>query len=168
MQTQDTAPTKQCKACGGTFSLLMFYKQHGMRDGRRSYCKKCDGTRYKNWVAENPRNQNGVNGKQKIGDFSRYIRGQVPCALCGESDAVCLDFHHVDPREKTKSVGKCSTMQAFVEEVVKCVVICANCHRRVHARMTVIDNLKPLDPAMLDEMLSAFCRHLVLREPLDT
>lgn len=57
-----------------------------------------------------------------------------PCA-CGESIPVALDFHHKNPEEKenliSKLVGK--SMTALQKEIAKCVVLCANCHRKGHA-----------------------------------
>ena len=58
------------------------------------------------------------------------------CSRCDEDDPVCLDFHHLDGAEKKMSVGK---MIAFgygkdrIEaEIEKCIVLCANCHRKEH------------------------------------
>jgi hypothetical protein len=39
------------------------------------------------------------------------------CADCGQSHPATLDFHHLDPAK---------------EEIAKCVVLCANCHRIRH------------------------------------
>jgi len=57
----------------------------------------------------------------------------VPCADCGSRFDVCaMDFDHRDPGAKrytvTRMVGKADT-QAILEEVAKCDIVCANCHR---------------------------------------
>ena len=60
-----------------------------------------------------------------------------PCA-CGETDPICLDFHHRDgevkkfgiSRIKNKYVGQA----ALLAEIAKCDVLCANCHRKHHAK----------------------------------
>jgi len=57
------------------------------------------------------------------------------CRRCGESDPVCLQFHHVDG-ERRASVGEliansCPEREVL-DEVRKCVVLCANCHRLEH------------------------------------
>jgi hypothetical protein len=57
----------------------------------------------------------------------------VPCAVCGgRFPAVCMDFHHRDPQNKSFNIssklsGRSPT--AIAEEIAKCDVVCANCHR---------------------------------------
>lgn len=58
------------------------------------------------------------------------------CDVCGESDPDVLDFHHRNPAEKLfnlsgANLGK--SKEKLDAEFAKCVVLCANCHRRVHA-----------------------------------
>lgn len=57
------------------------------------------------------------------------------CVRCGERHPCCLDLHHVDPATKTFTIseGVRSRLALVVfAEVKKCVVICANCHRKEH------------------------------------
>lgn len=61
------------------------------------------------------------------------------CENCGEDDPIVLDFHHPDPEDKhprlkQRSKGNTLTSLSFPDleaEMAKCVVLCANCHRRV-------------------------------------
>lgn len=60
------------------------------------------------------------------------------CVLCEEDDPRCLDYHHMDPSKKKFSIGSVSSSipnSAFEIEIRKCVVICANCHRKVEAAL---------------------------------
>lgn len=61
----------------------------------------------------------------------------VPCADCGGSFHYCqMDFDHVRG-EKRGDVSKLTgaSLAVLLEEVSKCSVVCANCHRqRTHAR----------------------------------
>jgi hypothetical protein len=53
-----------------------------------------------------------------------------PCADCGESDPVVLEFDHL--RDKEFNVCKGFEERAWssvVAEIEKCDVVCANCHR---------------------------------------
>lgn len=56
------------------------------------------------------------------------------CA-CGETDPRCLDFHHHEDN-KLFSVGETASrvrsIQAVKDEIAKCKILCANCHRKVH------------------------------------
>ena len=59
------------------------------------------------------------------------------CIISGyHRDVHALDFHHVD--ESTKNFGLSDrgltrSWEKVKEEVLKCVLLCANCHREVHS-----------------------------------
>lgn len=84
-------------------------------------------------------------------DFKKYCRqmhknktkwlqqykANHPCIVCGEPYPVCLDFHHIKPTGKGKktSIGTMIHTQSIKKvraEIKKCVVLCSNCHRKVH------------------------------------
>lgn len=57
------------------------------------------------------------------------------CAICGLiDDPVVYDIHHVDPAQKeftlTNRIRKWDDM---AEEASKCALLCAPCHRKLHA-----------------------------------
>lgn len=59
------------------------------------------------------------------------------CMNCGELHLACLDFHHRDATKKKFNIGVRSSavaMQTLIEEVAKCDILCANCHRKLHAQ----------------------------------
>lgn len=63
------------------------------------------------------------------------FKSSLKCTKCGFSHPAALDFHHVDPSEKENLVSKLVSNGSFaaaMEEVQKCVVLCANCHRIHH------------------------------------
>jgi hypothetical protein len=56
----------------------------------------------------------------------------VPCADCGGSfPTECMDFDHIDPAQKSFNMayGRSVGWQRVLEEIAKCRIICANCHR---------------------------------------
>lgn len=60
------------------------------------------------------------------------------CQLCGYNKCRwAFDFHHKDA--KTKSFGLGSRMdlayETLYEEALKCILLCANCHREVHSEL---------------------------------
>jgi hypothetical protein len=59
------------------------------------------------------------------------------CAICGYSRHVgALEFHHLDPSEKSFSLGHAGVTRSLVKaraEAAKCVLLCANCHAEVEA-----------------------------------
>ena len=66
----------------------------------------------------------------------------VPCQCCGKSyPSVVMDLHHIDPSTKKDSVSnllKSGSLQTLQEEIDKCAVLCANCHRLVHAGLAEV------------------------------
>jgi hypothetical protein len=80
---------------------------------------------------------------------SAKIRESLGCWFCGEKTVVCLDYHHIDPSTKTDKDRQRSItifrLGRFLDEVQKCVVICKNCHAKLHAGLLIADHLKPVD-----------------------
>jgi hypothetical protein len=58
-----------------------------------------------------------------------------PCADCGETDPLVLEFDHIG--DKRFTIGSAFTnrnWQEILDEIATCEVVCANCHRRRTAR----------------------------------
>ncbi|HKG36876.1 MAG TPA: HNH endonuclease signature motif containing protein [Solirubrobacterales bacterium] len=58
------------------------------------------------------------------------------CAVCGyDRTVVNLHFHHVDPSQKSfaVSVATGKSLAAYLKEITKCVLVCANCHGEIEA-----------------------------------
>lgn len=62
------------------------------------------------------------------------ILSKNPCVDCGESNVLCLHFHHKNPSDKIGEVAqllkKRLCWQKIEDEINKCEVICANCHMK--------------------------------------
>jgi len=67
--------------------------------------------------------------------FLEVTKG-IKCLLCGEKERCCLVFHHKDTKSKDGNVSKLLTdlrsKEKILKEISKCVVLCANCHRKLH------------------------------------
>ncbi len=60
-----------------------------------------------------------------------------PCMDCGNTfDPICMDFHHIHPISKKYTipalVNNDQSLKTIQEEIDKCVLICACCHRLRH------------------------------------
>lgn len=59
------------------------------------------------------------------------------CQVCGYDKYIgALEFHHVNPEEKdfgVSSKGYTHSWNKVKQEINKCVLVCANCHREIHA-----------------------------------
>ena len=57
-----------------------------------------------------------------------------PCVDCGERDIRCLEFDHRDRSTKTANIAGLLRLvvswKVICQEIAKCDVRCANCHRR--------------------------------------
>ena len=59
----------------------------------------------------------------------------LKCTKCGFDHPAALDFQHEDPTEKEHNVNRLISDGRFkkaYEEIKKCIVLCANCHRVHH------------------------------------
>jgi hypothetical protein len=57
--------------------------------------------------------------------------GERRCVDCGEEDPLVLQFDHLG--DKTFNIGarlRDRPWKAILDEIAKCDVVCANCHRR--------------------------------------
>ena len=77
-------------------------------------------------------------GKQLIrSEFLNLIREMRggKCERCGYDNYLGgLDFHHTDPDKKDFTIGNRDfKLKDCIEESKKCVLLCANCHRELHA-----------------------------------
>jgi len=58
------------------------------------------------------------------------------CEMCGEDHPGVLDWHHKDPSTKRANIptmiSQNISIAAVVAEMDKCIIVCANCHRKIH------------------------------------
>jgi hypothetical protein len=78
------------------------------------------------------------NRKKEIHDWIQRYKENLQCERCPESHPACLDFHHKDPKEKDIEISliavrKGWAIKRIMEEIEKCEILCANCHRKEHA-----------------------------------
>ena len=129
---------KTCRTCAVEKLSSEFRKDKSQRDGFRSECKQCSRiyhrtaytVKYGEKARERSRLKHAENGK-RVTDF----KASCGCKLCSEKEPACLEFHHLDPSEKDFVVSTSAnrSWDKIQAEMHKCVVLCANCHRKVHA-----------------------------------
>lgn len=57
------------------------------------------------------------------------------CAHCGEGHPAVLDFHHTVRDKSNRKLHELITngnIRGAMAEIKKCIVLCANCHRKHH------------------------------------
>ena len=112
---------RSCSKCELEKDSSEFYSDY------RSKCKSC------------AREDAVIRGRNKEVRRRRHLsryKMNCGCYKCGFNESPhALDLHHIDPETKSKTVSAMLThnLKDLINEVRKCVVICANCHRRLHA-----------------------------------
>jgi hypothetical protein len=69
-------------------------------------------------------------------DWLQEYKKTLKCMDCGESDPICLLFHHVIRDLKIEAIYKMVennyTIEEIHKEIDKCIVLCWNCHLKLH------------------------------------
>ena len=103
------------------------------RSKRLAYAKAYNKKHYE----ENPEyhKAKAKRSRQNVTDWFKDFKSKLSCKVCGEDDPVVLDFHHRDKTTKEFSISdglRRYSRQRMLDEIDKCDVMCANCHRRHH------------------------------------
>ena len=65
----------------------------------------------------------------------KEFRSTLACTKCGENHPATLDFHHVikDNKRSVSTLIRNNAFKAAMKEIEeKCIVLCSNCHRKLH------------------------------------
>lgn len=141
----------RCNPCGKfiIFDYVMNRKYNQLwrdknREKVRAYYRKYSGEyRSKNREHVNKLHREATQRrkdklKQQIFDILGHI-----CVVCGEQEKACLVFHHIKERkfsrEEYTSTSSLVRQKMYLEEVENLTVLCANCHRKLHAGIITIE-----------------------------
>ena len=94
---------------------------------RNNGIHKRNAENHRNWVRERRNKRKAM--------FVEELGGK--CVDCGGEFPLCVyDFHHKDESTKSFEVAPAldRNINVIREEVQKCVLLCANCHRIRHAK----------------------------------
>jgi hypothetical protein len=137
---------KRCGQCREWKLPEEFHVDRSKPDGRYSTCKVCACARKRERHATDPvawtperqvsKREATMALRNRNRAFVREYLAEHPCVDCGESDPIVLEFDHVRG-EKSFNVSygviKNYSLKRLAEEIAKCDIRCANCHRRVTA-----------------------------------
>jgi predicted transcriptional regulator len=115
--------SKICSKCGEKKLISEFYIRKSRKDEITSWCKECNGR--------------GVVERMRSTKSELVISKGGCCQLCSFSEYFgALEFHHIDPKTKDDGVSKLirgKITQKIIDEINKCVLVCSNCHKMIHA-----------------------------------
>lgn len=132
--------TKICTKCGPPAQPIENFPWKNRLLGKRhAVCKTCTAKRSGDWYEDNKDRQleyvrnNNQRYRQTAREYVFQYLLEHPCSSCGESDPRVLEFHHEGNKEAEVSrlMGRGASLDALKAEIAKCVVLCANCHRRI-------------------------------------
>lgn len=134
---------KVCTTCGLKKTLKDFYRRKtGVRSGEYyEKCKECYKNRGRVYYNQNKEKQLALAKKRKLKyiavrkRFLEEIKNK-PCIDCGNIYPMwVMDFDHRERKKKIASVSKLAfrfivNLEKLKEEIEKCDLVCANCHRQ--------------------------------------
>lgn len=132
-----------CSKCGLTKQLSEFYKRKKHRAGEYyEKCIQCMKVRGIVYYHQNHERQLKLallrkkRYKEERIKFIEEFKRDKPCKDCGVIfQPWVMDFDHLEGKEKIKSISSMvyhdtSNFKKIVNEIKKCDLVCANCHRQ--------------------------------------
>ena len=130
---------KYCIRCKAEIDISQFNKNPTRRDGLDNLCRTHRREYQQKWYKKNREKHikrvqiNNLAVRERNTALLLDYLLKHPCLDCGESNPLVLEFDHVRGI-KTKDIS-CMIQEkwswkAIEAEIAKCVVRCANCHRR--------------------------------------
>lgn len=134
---------KACTLCRKEFpeTLDFFNKKSSSFDSLQNVCKICCAERSRKHYVNNTETvkQRTKARKDKIKHLAQKIvldALKSGCIDCGELDIVVLDFDHQGNKKYNiaNMLHDAASLDKLKQEIDKCEVRCANCHRRKTAK----------------------------------
>ena len=135
--------TKVCSTCQEEKPISEFGFKNKHKGKLQSTCKRCQSECSKKHYLSNKDDyrkrarKNNLLYRERNRKFVSEYKSKKGCYFCQENTPICLDFHHLDPNEKEINISVMSrganSIDSIVKEIDKCLVICSNCHRKLHA-----------------------------------
>jgi len=127
---------KLCTGCNQELEVSSFRTNKTKKDGLQSQCIDCRKAYNKVHYKQNKQvyvdKAKLTNAKIKV--WYKEFKSTLSCSNCPENHPACLHFHHKDPTQKgfTIAAGVTFSKKKIKEEMSKCIVLCANCHAKLH------------------------------------
>ena len=131
---------KTCIKCNARKSLDSYHWKNKKKGIKFNTCGKCvnkySKMHYKKNI-EKYKEKAREHNKRYIHRgrmFLRELKMSNACVECSESHPDILEFDHIEPNNKDTDVSYMSQhaycLETIEKEIAKCVLLCANCHRK--------------------------------------
>lgn len=133
---------KICGKCKEEKPFGDFSRNKSRKDGLHYCCRQCKTKDQRAWYKgssekhkENVRVRKNRVKKEIIQKLYEYFL-ENPCKHCEETNPLVLEFDHLRDKEKNVSdlLRNGCSWESILEEIEKCQVLCANCHRKKTAK----------------------------------
>ena len=131
--------TKICNICEAEKSIDEFLWRNKQKGLKHHSCRLCyKELRKKSYEKNRDYYINKSSKRRKTtAKWYKEFKLNKKCHFCCESESVFLDFHHIDETTKNYNISSLRyntySIDKIKEEIDKCVILCSNCHRKVHA-----------------------------------
>ena len=129
---------KICSKCKNELDISNFHNNKSKKDGLSDVCSLCQNKYNKEWYKKNKQykiNKTKENQTEKSKWLNEY-KSKLKCEKCGENNIACLDFHHTNPDDKEFTIARMVhigySKERIIKEINKCIILCSNCHRKLH------------------------------------
>jgi hypothetical protein len=131
----DSETHRICSSCNIEKQIELFDRNKECLKGRTRQCKECRASKTRQWYADNRlrrRQESNERNQNRRDECIDKLGGK--CMRCNESFPRCVyDFHHRDVTTKVNAISNLLRKPKLLwEELKKCDLLCANCHRIVH------------------------------------
>jgi hypothetical protein len=134
---------KICTTCEFDYPAPLedhFNKRAASKDGLQQRCNKClavarklDYGRKISYYKDKAAKHNADYRVRNLQYMIDYLK-QHPCIDCGETDPIVLEFDHRGDKIYSVSEMRTQSLDSVKEEINKCDVRCANCHKKKTAK----------------------------------
>jgi hypothetical protein len=131
-----------CNKCHEKKNIENFSFKNKEKKIRKKICKDCHSLYRKKHYLQNKEKYiakaKSWNKKQKeiLANYLFEVLSNSACVDCNEKDVVVLDFDHLNDKQLclAEMYQNSYSLDAIKKEIKKCVIRCANCHRRKTAK----------------------------------
>ncbi len=129
---------KICSYCTLLKDNAEFAFKNKLKEIRHSYCRDCSKVISRKTYLNN---KEKINKRSSIAQRKRtqinrqfiwdYLK-EHPCKNCGIDDPEVLEFNHINLNDKIANVSFLvkKSIKVLINEIKKCEILCANCHRK--------------------------------------
>jgi hypothetical protein len=140
---------RECPICKVYKNISEYDKSNQRLDGTFSMCKICRSNynkkRYK---------LKGYSPKRKFGQSIIDNLKKIGCSFCNEKEICCIQFHHKNRNEKENMVSRfLSDQDKMIKEMQKCMLVCSNCHKKIHVNIIDDNNIPTLSVDIIEAVI---------------